>query len=130
MAFSYNPALPTARDRLRWALGDTDAEEPLMDDVTYNAVLTANGQDEALSKISIAAALVAQYSREPDRVRKDDGTEVSWKDRLAGWRAIANSTITSPASASGGGFNVRRAQRFEDSGAEYYAGRRSIDQDY
>lgn len=122
MAFTYDDTLATARDRLRFALGDTVEAEALLQDATYEAALTRHGQDEAKAQSDLAAGLVARYSREPDRVRRDDGTEVSWKERLTAWRAMLP---TPPSTRLSLGMQTRRAERPDSTtGGEYYAGAR------
>jgi hypothetical protein len=127
--FTYDVVHAEARDRIRFALGDTDSTEPMLQDETIEAVLEQYGNDEDRTIAHLAGGLVSRYSRMPDTIRKDDGTEVRWKDRLTAWRSLAGQTTA--ATASGGGMMTRRATRYDTGGAEYYAGGRgSLDCDY
>lgn len=130
MAFTYEPAHDEPRDRIRFALGDTDSTEPLLQDETITAVLTQYSNDEERAIAHLAGGLVTRYSRMPDKIRKDDGTEVSWKERLTGWRSLSG-LATAATATGGGGLTTRRAERYGESGAEYYAGGRpSLDCEY
>lgn len=97
MSFSYNFNLPTAKDRLRFQLGDTDEDDPLLPDETITKVLSDNSDNETVSLRVLAGALVAQYSRKPNR-QKIGGTEEEWTGRLDHWRTLL--------SAGTGGFRI------------------------
>lgn len=129
MGFSYDAALVTARDRLRFAVGDTVADEVLLDDETYDAVLAWHGDNEDTATRAIASALLARYAREPDRIEDDLGLQVIWQNRLKGWQQLASATAASSATASG--FRTRSPSRGDRDGAEHYAGcRLPMDQSY
>jgi hypothetical protein len=88
MAATFDTALPTARDRMRYAVGDTDvAAAPLEQDETYDAVLALYG--ESLGTAVIAEALASRFAKEPDSISDDTGS-VRWSERVKTWIAVAN----------------------------------------
>ncbi len=127
---SYNPALPTARDRLRFALGDTQAPpDELLPDATYDATLTTFGGDEKQATLVLAEGLLARYALEPDSV-DDEGQKASWKFRLSQWTMKANQLRGELATASAPtplGFQTRLPQRAGEQHSEYRAGDRALD---
>src|SRR5213596_1423348 len=79
LVFTYNPALATSLDKVRWLIGDTDPEEPLLDDreinkaVVDNAVVdVANASDNELEAAKYRAAIVccmgiaSKFARQTD----------------------------------------------------------------
>lgn len=86
MAFSYDPALPGALDRIRLALGDTTAPG-LRADETIAAMVVAHGEAEATARL--AEGLAAQFAQEPDALSAD-GQSISWRDRVKTWLELAN----------------------------------------
>lgn len=86
MAATYDSTLPTAKDRLRHSLGDTDVTAPLRGDETYEALLAAYAEPEATAVL--AEALAAEYGQQPDTIT-DNGTTISWRSRVSTWLALA-----------------------------------------
>jgi hypothetical protein len=80
MNFTFDPALTTAKDRIRMATGDvgkrvnptSDTDFSLQNatlaDETYNAAITNAGGDEDKATVTIARNLMAQYAQMPDKV--------------------------------------------------------------
>lgn len=100
MSFTYDLNLPTEKDHIRYALGDIDPENPLLQDETILAKLQAFGYGEALAQL--AEGLASQFAQEPDSFTSD-GMRISWTERVANWRALAKSArelVVSPAEAS------------------------------
>lgn len=89
MAATFDARLPTAKDRLRFALGDTDVTQPAAQDETYVAVLALHAADEQLAAIQMADSLILRYAQQPDVVDVDGAIKVSWRDRLPAWRELA-----------------------------------------
>lgn len=84
---TYNPALTSATDRLRFMLGDIDTAE-LLPDATYAAVITTSGDDERAAAITLANGLIARFAHLPTQVDNTGGARVTWQNRLAGWQAL------------------------------------------
>jgi hypothetical protein len=83
---TYSPALATARDRLRFRLGDIEAAE-LYPDATYDALLALwTTEDRALYEL--AKALIVRYAQQPNEVSVSGAVAVKWAERLATWRAL------------------------------------------
>jgi hypothetical protein len=61
----FSATLPTAKDRVRFALGDTTDPE-WYPDSTYTAVLTTAAGDERAATIMMGEALLARWANEPD----------------------------------------------------------------
>lgn len=79
--FTYDSSLPTARDRMRAAVGDTDASNPLRYDETYDELLTYY-EDEATATAKLARSLASQFARMPSSVSIPGGPSVSYGDRV------------------------------------------------
>jgi hypothetical protein len=79
LSATFNPALVTARDRMRLQLGDTgapptnynsgayDIAKPDFLDATYDSALTQNGS-EIEATINLAQALIGRFAREAEKV--------------------------------------------------------------
>jgi len=100
MAFTYAATLATARDRVRHAVGDTDAANPLRQDETIDALLALHGEDGATA--ALAEALAAQFAQEPSSFGSD-GITVSWADRVKTWTALAGRIRQERTAAAGSG---------------------------
>lgn len=128
--FTYDSALPTARDRIRHTLGDTDPTKPLRYDETYDAALLYYA-DETLATAKIARALATQFGRNPTSVSVPGGPSVSYGDRVRTWLDTAKQL--EEAVASGGLFATSTYSEFVLSrpgmsdGAQQSEYRRSLD---
>lgn len=98
---AYDASLSTAKDRIRFALGDTGATSLLVPggETTYAALL-ALSSDEAAVYRTAAGSLANYYSNQPNSVG-GGGESVSWADRAAHWRAIAAGSVPYPFAADG-----------------------------
>lgn len=101
MAFTYDPTLFTALDRVRHALGDT-VSPGLRDDDTIEALLIAAGTTleavainttaEGLATASLAESLAMEFAQRPDSYSESGATgsiSVSWRERVKGWLELA-----------------------------------------
>jgi hypothetical protein len=144
---TFDPALLTPRDRLRFDLGDTDvsAVKPAgadvlalpVDDSVYAGVLARRGNDERQATIDLADALIAKYAQMETKASVDGVESAEWGNRLAAWRALSTRlrgevAAEAPTVAGRGSFSVARPHRPGcERGAEYYAGGRPpLDRDY
>jgi len=84
--WNYDANLPSAKDRVRLAVGDTDATNPLREDETINVTVLAYGEAEGSARL--AESLAAQFAQEPDSVAVD-GLTVSWRSRVSAWLELA-----------------------------------------
>lgn len=109
MTFSYDPTLTTALDRVRHAIGDTDANAPLRQDDTIAAVLDGVGGSETatvattaetLAIIDLASALAVEFARKPDSFSKSGGISVSWRERVKAWQTLASTLRASLATTA------------------------------
>lgn len=66
MAFTFDPALPTTRDRVRLRLGDTEEKRRIFEDETIDYVLASVSSNEAQAAWRLCKYAVAQYSRDVD----------------------------------------------------------------
>jgi hypothetical protein len=147
MSATFDPALLTARDRMRFDLGDTnvgatkaagaDALALPVDDAVYAGVLARRGGDERLACIDLAEALIAKYAQAETKASVDGVESAEWANRLVAWRTLAQRlrgeiAAEAPTVAGRGSFSVVRAHRpGHEPGAEYYAGGRPpLDRDY
>lgn len=84
---TFDPALPTNRDHIRLALGDTDINAPMLSDDTIDTALAGYSYSQALA--ILADALIAEYGQMPDRYSEDQGLSLQWTQRIAAWQRIA-----------------------------------------
>lgn len=62
---SYNPALTTALDRVRFTIGDTNMKSPMLLDAEITYALTQQG-DTRLCAADLLDVLATRYARRPD----------------------------------------------------------------
>lgn len=62
MTWSYSPALATAKDRVRFKVGDTDTTDQLISDEEVAGVLSVQA-NEALAAAQLAEAIAGRFSR-------------------------------------------------------------------
>lgn len=66
MSWSYDITLPTAKDRVRLLIGDTDIADPLISDEEIIALLQLCQSQERRCAGEIAQAIAARLSRQAD----------------------------------------------------------------
>ena len=113
---AFDPTLATARDRVRFALGDTDDANRLLADATIDAVLVLAGTAptatvptpaEAAAVSVLAGALLREFAQKPTSFSESGGISVSWAGRLDAWKALvagAASAVPGTAGAMVAGF--------------------------
>lgn len=108
MAFTYNDNRSDALSRVRAGVGDI-VSPGLLPDATYTAVLVEQADNEAAAIRALAAALAARYAIEPDSI-SDDGTTLTWRERVDQWNLIATGDAggAPTPTQSGRGPKVRR----------------------
>lgn len=116
MAATYDPTLPTAKDRVRYALGDTNVAAALEQDETYVANLTL--YSESLAIAVMAEALAARFAQKPDSFGTD-GLNVTWRERVKTWLALATTMRANATAAAGSAASSFVATRNDDTDAEY-----------
>lgn len=116
MATTFDPALLTARDRVRFQLGDTDMAKPLIPDETYDAQIAWYGGDEQKAARELARGLIAEYGRKPVNI-KAGSVQVDYRERLTVWRGIVGRIDI--AVGGGGSLSSIRTSRFDDVSGEY-----------
>lgn len=109
---SFDPSLPSVRDRLRLQLGDTsgDAATELLLDSIYDAVYAYHGNNDSKTLVALAESLIAKFSQAASRINLGD-MEFSWRDRMTAWKAIVLKFEGISASEGGGGFVIQRPER-------------------
>lgn len=120
---AYDPSLSDSVSQMRHDVGDIDEDNELRPDETYTAALTIY-LDQRLAVASIASGLAAQYGQTPDSFG-DDGTTISWRDRVKTWLSIADTnraTVAREAAAAAVslGVTTRRILREPASGYSEY----------
>lgn len=126
---TYRAALPTARDRLRFAVGDTNVAAALLVDVTYDAILAGVNNDERLATVVVCDALISRYAQEPTRAEITGVESAEWRDRLSAWKGLAarlRAEATQEATRAQGTFSVQRPQRYDEEVGEYTRQRRHL----
>ncbi len=93
MSATFDASLPTARDRVRFLLGDVPEgassgtiSDALIQDETIDAMLAQASYTETCRQMAIS--LLSRYSSEPDRYEEGNGLKLHWQNRLDGWKAV------------------------------------------
>lgn len=86
MATTFDDTLATARDRVRFRIGDTGPAYDLTDE-TINALLVLNS--EPLTVAKAARAIAAKLSRSADVLDRDGDIRVEYKSRLTALENVA-----------------------------------------
>jgi hypothetical protein len=116
MGWTYVNTLATARDRVRHAIGDTDAGNQLRQDETILALIDQLGETGAIA--ALAEGLASQFAQEPTSF-SSDGLSVSFGERVRTWTALAARIAT----ANGGGASAGvLTPATGDSASEYLRG--------
>lgn len=134
MAFSYDPTLYTALDRVRYALGDT-VSPGLREDDTIEAKLIAAGTTlesiainetaEGLATASLAEGLAMEFAQRPDSYSESTATgsiSVSWRERVKGLMELAKrirEQLLITASVGASAVSSVAAERDGDPSSEY-----------
>lgn len=94
MATTYEPALPTPRDRARLLLGDTGvlldavgARVWFYQDETLDALIEEFKFAEAVAQA--ADGLCSRFAQEPDEYQDEGGVRVRWNERIEQWKTLA-----------------------------------------
>lgn len=116
MSFNYDVALSTAKDQVRFLIGDTDATDPQLEDETIIAVLTSIEPNYARAAVLCCRAIAALYSRLDDRRSEEQQESASQKAKA--YLALAT-TLELKASRTGiipyaGGISVADKQSVDD----------------
>lgn len=100
MTATFTNTLPTAKDRMRYQLGDVNVAVPLEQDETYAANLTLYGEE--LGTAVMAEALASRYAQKPDSISDDSGS-ITWRERVKTWLALATRIRSGLSAASSSG---------------------------
>jgi hypothetical protein len=87
MSWSYNPALPTTRDRVRFYIDDREPTAPLFSNEEIDAMLTI-GIRPLAAAASLADALAVRYGRLVSQ--SIDGASFSYGERAKFYLELAN----------------------------------------
>ena len=86
---TYDPALPTTRDKIRLLVGDTDTTAELLPDATYDAAIAAYGETWKLAAAEMAEAVAVAIERQVSSFSAGGEITVGWSDRTRTLRALA-----------------------------------------
>ncbi len=87
MGFTFDPALATDKDKVRFKIGDTEDTAPAVEDETITALLSG-GSSVLSASIDITRALIAKYSRLVD---KEIGPlRIDHSDRVKNYQRLLN----------------------------------------
>lgn len=116
MSFSFDDALITALDRVRDAIGDRDATDPLRSDEQIEQMLINAGTTATATTIDsdaenaavaiLAGGLYREFARKPSSFSKSGGISISWGNRVAAWKSLAEGVGIGVSSSSSWGTPV------------------------
>lgn len=89
MSWTYDTALSTNKDKVRFMLGDTESGDALLSDEEISAQLTSEGTVRAAA-IACARALAARFARKAQQITDDIGASVRYGDRAQAYRDLAD----------------------------------------
>lgn len=116
MSATYSNNLPTAKDRMRQLLGDTNMANALRQDEEYLALL-AGYTTETEATAVMAESLAAQFAQEPGYI-STDGVTVQWSDRVKTWLELSarlRKALSELVGTSGKVGRVVKPQNYNDS---------------
>lgn len=117
MTATYDDTLPTAKDRIRAAVGDTDMTAALRTDEHIASVLALNVGDETAATADVAAGLAVEYAQRPDRI-SDDGTSISWGERVKTWLTLAETSRAAAVATTAASATITYFMRYGVAGTE------------
>lgn len=95
MAWTYDPSLPSEKDKVRLLIGDTSVATPLYQDETIEAMLDIHGSANPTA-VALCRALAAKYSRDADKWVGD--LKINASQRAKAFLALAESLAKEAAS--------------------------------
>lgn len=100
MTFSYNPALPTSKDRVRFHVGDRSTPGHLLEDEEILAMLVTQ-PSPALAAAQLCETLAATYARKVDKAIGQ--TRISHGQAFAHFKEMARNLREGGGAADGTG---------------------------
>ncbi len=97
LAGTFDERLTTDRDRVRFAIGDTDDPTWLFADATIDAVLASEGSVQA-AVLYLARGLIARFAQQPVVITAQGETQ-DYRDRLTTWQRIVDTAEAAIAAA-------------------------------
>lgn len=88
MRWTYDPAMASDRDKVRFRLGDTVEAAPLLQDEEIDVLL--EGSDVISATIACAESLAMHFASLAQSKTDDIGQSVNYGDRSARYRALAD----------------------------------------
>lgn len=85
---TYDPTLPTIRDRIRKMIGDTDASSEYFPDATYDAELV-DGFNWKLAAASMAESLAVVLEQRITSLTAVGDVSLGWSDRTRSLRLLS-----------------------------------------
>lgn len=73
--------------RARFALGDTDVANALLQDEEIEAQIAMYGYAEGVALC--CDGLVTRFAQDPDEASDEGGVKVVWRERIAAWKDLA-----------------------------------------
>lgn len=105
MTWSFDDSLPTAKDRVRVLIGDTDAADQLLSDEAIAMYLpggTLAKASDRLAAAECATAIAAKFIRKANSLSEGGGS-VNWGDRAKAYRELAAGLFASDAADQSAG---------------------------
>lgn len=113
MTWTYDTALATSKDQVRFWLGDTDTSDQLLSDEEIAAQVTAEGTARRAA-IACARALAAKFGRKAQSITDDIGASVRYGDRAQFYLDLAaelkRSSATLAVTPFAGGISIAGKQ--------------------
>jgi hypothetical protein len=92
VSFSYSAPPTVARDEVRLAVGDTNEDEPLLEDEELDYLLTVTGSSVRFAAVAACRAIAAKFSRRVDFSL--GGNSFRFADQAKAYMALAEEIET------------------------------------
>jgi len=96
MTWTYNPSLANTKDKIRFYIGDTDKDAPLLQDEEIAGVLSLEGGIRQAAA-RCAETIASQLARQAKKIVDDLGASVEYEERAKAFSDLATQLRSSGA---------------------------------
>lgn len=119
MTWTYSNALTTTKDKVRFRVGDTNIDKPLLDDEEIASMLSLFGDDVRLATVACIKAIIAKLARDYDRSNLGMSAQRSqqiqhYRDLLTEYQGTGIDSAAGVAEMFVGGLSKATEDSFDD----------------
>ena len=90
MSWSYEPTLPTGKDKVRFLVKDTVGAAPLVDDEGILFLLEQEGQSLYRAAAAVCRNIALHFTRQASLINKESGLKDDMKEKADTYREMAD----------------------------------------